>query len=68
MRDIKKRLEALERRAFEKTNQVCVLGKTEDGMWRMRINGIEKFYSTEDEARLDYEKNTGPDSVLIIWD
>ncbi len=67
MSDIKKRLEALERRAHFKENEVCVLSQTEDGLWTMHINGKQRFYSTLDEARADFERMTGPDSVLIIW-
>ena len=68
MKEIDKRLDALEKQIHFRKNEVCVLHQTEDGSWQMRINGKEKFYNTEAEARADYEKNTGKDSVLIIWD
>ncbi len=68
MKDLKKRLEALERAAFFKENQVCVLHPTQDGRWQMHVNEKLKFYETEEEGIADYQKNTGNDSILIIWD
>lgn len=66
--DIKKRLDALERRAWFPKNQVSILGQTEDGRWMTHINGKAVFYNSKEEASADFKLKTGPDSVLIIWD
>lgn len=68
MKPIKERLEDLERQARLSKNEVCVLGKSEAGEWRMIFGGKEHFYTTEAEAVADFERKTGSDSVLIIWD
>ena len=67
MKDLVKRIEALEKQVSILENQVCILYKNDDGTYRMHINGKNKTYKTKEEATTDYEKNTGPDSVLIIW-
>lgn len=68
MKDLGKRLATLEHQARFSKNQVCVLGPTESGEWRMHLNGRNKLYPSKEAALADYHARTGPESVLIVWD
>lgn len=67
MRDIEKRLRAIEQRAYYAENQVCVLMPTEDGLWRLTLNGKDRYFRTKEEGETVFRQLTGPDSVLIVW-
>ena len=67
MRDLEKRLRAIEQRAYYAENQVCVLMPTEDGSWRLTVNGKDHFFNSEEEAEAAFRRMTGEDSVLLFW-
>ncbi len=67
MKNIEQRLEIIERRAFYKENQVSVLMPTEDGSWRLTVNGKDHFFNSEEEAEAAFRRMTGEDSVLLLW-
>jgi hypothetical protein len=67
VKDIRKRLEALERKSRYAESIAAVLFETNDGQWELTINGDVLVYGSEAAARAAFERKTGPDSVLIIW-
>jgi len=68
MKQIKQRLETLERLARTCADVVGILRQYDDGKWHLNIGGTERVYATQEEACADFGRSTGPDSVLIIWD
>ena len=67
MRDIKKRLEALERCAYDATG-VCVISPSYIGGWMLQINTKNRYYDTLEEAAAAYKAFEKADTALIYID
>ena len=58
MKDLEKRIRAVERRAYFAENEVCVLTPTEDGSWRMTVSGKDYYFSSQAEAEAAFRRMT----------
>ncbi len=67
MKDIKKRLEALERCAYDASG-VCIISPSQIGGWMLQINIKNRYFDTFEEAAAAYKALDKAESALILID